>query len=423
VFYATDRAPLGEDVIASSRGGWERITTFYLWSVVAAVAAALLIVTAVFVSRRWRWPAVLVAGLLLAAAVWQWQAGSVAAQRRDRATIFGDRVYGSGRHEVDGQAMLEVGVCAVGIPPDHRVGRLESPSLLRFEVTEDPQKHVIIRRTLHKPEQEFYAELRDVVSRSDEDEAFVFIHGYNVSFENAVRRTAQMAYDLKFNGAPVCYSWPSQGELASYTYDESSIDWTAVQLETFLDRLRRDSGARKIHLIAHSMGNRILVQALERMALRSSGEQDASRRFGQIVMAAPDIDAGAFRNRYAPLVAQMGRRVTMYASSNDKALEASLKIHGYDRAGLSGEHLVIVPGLDTVDASPIDTSLIGHSYYGDNPLMIRDLRTLIDENTPAEARRWLRRMLYRTDTHYWAFLHEPPPVELLPPEASPTSPK
>jgi esterase/lipase superfamily enzyme len=153
------------------------------------------------------------------------------------------------------------------------------------------------------------------------------------------------------------------------------------------------------------------------MALRAGAEPDETEdafRFGQIVMAAPDVDAGAFRNRYAPLAARMGRRVTMYASSNDRALKESVRIHGYDRAGLSGEHLVVVPGLDTIDVSAIDTSLIGHSYYGDNPQMIRDLRTLIDENAPAEARRWLRRMLYRADTHYWTFLQEPP-VELLPP--------
>jgi hypothetical protein len=36
----------------------------------------------------------------------------------------------------------------------------------------------------------------------------------------------------------------------------------------------------------------------------------------------------------------------------------------------------LVARLDTVDVSPIDTSLIAHSYYGDNPLMTKDLRVL-----------------------------------------------
>jgi esterase/lipase superfamily enzyme len=39
-------------------------------------------------------------------------------------------------------------------------------------------------------------------------QAFVFVHGFNVSFENALRRTAQIAYDLNFDGAPFLFSWP-----------------------------------------------------------------------------------------------------------------------------------------------------------------------------------------------------------------------
>ena len=38
------------------------------------------------------------------------------------------------------------------------------------------------------------------VSRTFPNQAFVFVHGYNSSFDNAVRRTAQIAYDLKFDG-------------------------------------------------------------------------------------------------------------------------------------------------------------------------------------------------------------------------------
>ena len=87
-------------------------------------------------------------------------------------------------------------------------------------------------------------------------EALVFIHGYNVSFENAVKRTAQIAYDLQFPGAPVCYSWPSRGGLADYTRDENQAEWTVVHLHTFLQELVQQSGAKSVHLIAHSMGNR-----------------------------------------------------------------------------------------------------------------------------------------------------------------------
>ena len=64
--------------------------------------------------------------------------------------------------------------------------------------------------------------LKGQMQRAARDDAFLFIHGYNVTFEGAARRTAQMAYDLGFNGAAVFYSWPSQGTPTAYTIDEQT---------------------------------------------------------------------------------------------------------------------------------------------------------------------------------------------------------
>lgn len=54
-------------------------------------------------------------------------------------------------------------------------------------------------------------------------------------------------------------------------------------------------------------------------------------------------------------------RVTLYASSYDIAISLSKKFHTYPPAGESGEDIVVVKGLDTVDASSVDTSVTGHS--------------------------------------------------------------
>jgi len=45
----------------------------------------------------------------------------------------------------------------------------------------------------------------------------LFVHGYNVSFEDAARRTGQLAYDLGFEGPTVFFSWPSRGSVTAYT--------------------------------------------------------------------------------------------------------------------------------------------------------------------------------------------------------------
>jgi esterase/lipase superfamily enzyme len=390
VFYATDREPI--DLSGGPVVPWKQ----YSYALLSGVLTLLAACATAFLPRKV--VSATLAGGGLAATLYLGQFAAVRAQQLRRAADYGDRSYGSVRHETEGRPAVELGACEVSIPPDHRVGKVESPSVLRFEFREDPQKHVVLERVRRLPEGEFFDSLASNVAASDARQAFVFIHGYNVAFDDAVKRTAQIAYDLKFDGAAVCYSWPSQGGVAQYTRDEANVAWTVTQLETFLRDLAERSGARRIHLVAHSMGNRALTQALERLALK--GER---ARFGQVVLAAPDVDAGEFRTRYAPALSQVARRVTLYASSNDRALLASTRVHGYTRAGLSGANLVVVPGLDTVDVSPIDTSLIGHSYYGDNPLMIRDLTAVLERDLPAEGRGWLRRLLLSPETPYWAF--------------------
>src|SRR5690606_3207909 len=107
----------------------------------------------------------------------------------------------------------------------------------------------------------------------------------------AAKRTAQMAYDMNFDGLPILYSWPSRASLLSYISDTAVVNLSGRRLTLFLEDLVQKSGAKRIHLIAHSMGNRALTDALELYALRHEGEPPA---FEQVLFTAPDLDAGLF---------------------------------------------------------------------------------------------------------------------------------
>ena len=91
----------------------------------------------------------------------------------------------------------------------------------------------------------------------------------------------------------------------------------------------------------------------------------------------PDIDADTFVRDIAPAILPASARVTLYASSNDKALAFSKTVHGYPRAGESGDGLVLINGIDTIDVSAVDTNFVGHFYYGDNRSVLSDLFNLI----------------------------------------------
>ena len=302
---------------------------------------------------------------------------------------------------------LAKGVCEVTVPDTHQKGAVERPSLLRFEIREDQRKHIVLTSATELPAVEFQKRLSETVSNSPDRDLLVFIHGYNVDFESAVQRTAQIAVDLPFEGVPVCYSWPSQGTLLGYSIDETNAAWTGTHLEEFLLELARESGADSINVIAHSMGNRPMTAAMQQIRWRWDSELDPP--FDRVVLAAPDVDADRFRRDLAPSLLEVANQVTLYASSDDQALVASKKVHGYPRAGESGAEIVVVPGVETIDVSGIDLSLLGHSYYGDNASMLRELYEVVRARLPATRRAQLI-PIGEGPSAYWKLSQQTSPV-------------
>lgn len=294
---------------------------------------------------------------------------------------------------------LRYGACEVSIPRDHRMGELEAPSILKLEFREDPTKHVVLLAAVTRPRNEFFGELAERVRASPAANAFLFVHGYNVTFEDAARRTAQISYDLGFDGAPVFYSWPSEGTVAGYTVDEANIEWAQANLKGFLQDFFERSDARNLYLIAHSMGNRALTRAVASLLAEKPA---LKQRLTEVILTAPDIDAEVFKRDIAPALTATGRPITLYASSEDLALAASKKVHGYARAGDSGQGLIVVPGIETIDATAADTSFVGHSYFAESRSVLSDMFYLIRNGDRAERRFGLRAV----DTaagRYWAF--------------------
>ncbi|WON73531.1 alpha/beta hydrolase [Nitrosospira sp. Is2] len=281
------------------------------------------------------------------------------------------------------------------------MGALEAPSLLKLEFHQDPAKHVMLQSVTVQPKKEFYSNVAARIKASRGKKAFVFVHGYNVRFEDAARRTAQIAYDLGFDGAPIFYSWPSLGlpTPLGYTKDGQTMEWSQKNLRNFLQEFFANSDAQDVYLIAHSMGNRALTQAITAMLTEKPYLKE---RLREIILTAPDIDAEVFRRDIAPAFAVWGRPVTLYASSNDLALMMSKKVNGYPRAGDSGRGLVIAPGIETIDATNTDTSFIGHSYYAERRSILADMFYVIMEGRRADDRFGLEKIKTRRGP-YWIF--------------------
>jgi esterase/lipase superfamily enzyme len=286
---------------------------------------------------------------------------------------------------------FDYGVTTVSIPREHKLAKLESPSWLKLEFREDPNKHVMVMGAERKSKDDFFNELKAMTAESRRESVLLFVHGFNVAFDDAARRTAQLAYDLTFDGAPVFYSWPSQSRLSvsGYKTDAEHAEKAMPHLKEFLNDVATRSGAKRIYLIAHSMGNRVLTQAVKE--LFEDKKCALARCCESIVLAAPDISAKVFLQDIAPRLVESDARITLYASSADLALKGSQKFNGEPRAGDITPSPVIIDGMETVDASGVDTSLLGHSYYGDSTTVVSDLYQLIKYG----RRAWLRPALKR----------------------------
>jgi esterase/lipase superfamily enzyme len=306
------------------------------------------------------------------------------------------RIYGTQR------GTLEMGICEVNVPAQHEVVGSEKTAILHMVVKQDPLKNVVLLDTQHQTPEEFYADMQRCATRSDRKEALVFVHGFNVTFQDAARRTAQLAYDLQFDGVPIFFSWPSQGSLLDYLVDETNVAWSVPHFKEFLVNVAKQSGVGSVHLVAHSMGNRALTSALKELHFELGPD---CPKFDEVVLTAPDVDAETFKQDLAPVIIKTAQRVTLYASSNDEALLVSKEVHGYARAGESGDQLVVVPGMDTIDVSAVDTSLLGHSYYGDNYTVLADLFDLLNRDRPPAERQWLR-PTQLGQWVYWVFLRD-----------------
>jgi esterase/lipase superfamily enzyme len=149
----------------------------------------------------------------------------------------------------------------------------------------------------------------------------------------------------------------------------------------FLGEVLAKSGATNVHLIAHSLGGRVLTDVL-----KSFADEWNQPRFGEVILAAPDVNRIGFLQDVAQALPKVARRVTLYASSKDIAMESSKIFHQFPRAGDTGPSPVVCNGMDTIDASGVEADALGHSYLLRAPPVIADMEDVICHGLPPEQR-------------------------------------
>lgn len=286
--------------------------------------------------------------------------------------------FGDERNE----AGITYGVAEVSIPHVHKEGSIERPPkrFRIFSTAENPNLHIVIHKVTARTRQDWIESAKMIDS-----DGLLFIHGFNVTFDEALWRTSQLCHDLKFSGRKFCYSWASCGRVLSYPTDEATIDWSAAHLREFLRTITKNLDLRRLHIIAHSMGNRALLAVLENWQ-----QADEETPISQIVLAAPDVDTGRFKQ--IAKVFGYYDQVTLYASRDDRAIKVSRAVKSLPRAGDANPPIVMT-GLSTIDVTAVAGELfgLGHSYIAATSPVFRDLYYIIQEGLAPEKRAGVRK--------------------------------
>lgn len=292
---------------------------------------------------------------------------------------------------------LEFGRALVSVPIDRRAGELPRPDNAFQQFFADPADYVMLLNLTPMDQATAYADMRAAIEQHQDSAIFVFVHGYRVTFDDALLRTAQLAYDLGAPGAPVSFSWPANGRALDYNADEVDAEWAVAHMKDFLRDVKEDLGAKKVRIIAHSMGNRVLVGALERLRLEDVTLPIADH----VVLTAPDIDAEVFSRDIFPVIRGTTDRMALYVSANDIALRASkLLAGGYPRLGDPSDGIVVLEGLETIDTSAVDDpSQWGHASF-EALEVLTDLFMLLRNGLEPAARR-LDDVVDSTGRVYW----------------------
>ena len=271
--------------------------------------------------------------------------------------------------------------------PSYRMrgtGELPRPSALRDNALgyrPDAQRDFFVSSTIPVDSARFVQRLSADLALSRSRDLLVFVHGYNVSFEDAAVRAAQVVADLNFDGSVLLFSWPSAASITAYVRDQQAARNAGFQLLRVLRNHAVAAQPDRVQLLGHSMGVEVIGKAFTLTSVT-----DTTPRLDEVVLAAPDVDSRVFRREILPRLAPHATRITLYASSDDDALRASRIVNGAGRLGLGGDSIVVIDGMDTIDASRVTADVLGHTLFG-NQGFLADLALLFaDGKSPAERR-------------------------------------
>ena len=318
----------------------------------------------------------------------------------------GEHSSGIHRFTRDRDSTLRFGQFNTEVQPSLGLGMLINP-------TEWFQNEEIrIRETRLLPAGSFAEELRTQVEQSPYRGLLIVVHGFREAFPSALRKTVFVGHVLDLDAPVLLFDWPgNQGASpVGYRRAREVASASGAELAELLQFINREVRPEKLWLLANSLGGQVVVKAFDQLY----EEEGPALTLDDVVLTAPDIDRAAFDERFRDRIAALTRALTVYVSSNDRALLVSRIINREPRGGEStlqpdqlDEAIRVVQMtrpddelITLVDVTPVNRTRNFHNFSLETPEFFDDLfLRLTNEKAPRS------RPLYHVTTpegrSYW----------------------
>ena len=265
---------------------------------------------------------------------------------------------------------------------------------------------------------EFIAQLRQQVQDSPLRSILINVNGFRERFPSALRKTAFLSHVLDINSPVLVFDWPGdQGSTPrGYRRAQRVAGESGAELAQTLGLIIRQVQPDRLWLVANSMGGEVVVHAFS-ILYREADLADAEVEIEDVVLTAPDVDREEFNNQFKREIAALARNLTVYVSSNDRALlisrvlnrgrrlgEATLNPRNPDQFEEAARVLELVEPnselVTLVDVTPVNRTRNFHNFSLETPEFFDDLfLRLTNTNTPSN------RLIYQVRTPdgavYW----------------------
>ena len=209
-------------------------------------------------------------------------------------------------------------------------------------------------------------------------DVLIYVHGFNQTFETAALDAARLSDSIQFHGETLAFSWPSRAKLFDYGYDRDSAMWSRDALHTALDALLASPTTGRIHIVAHSIGTMLTMEALRQLYAERGAL--AADRIGALVFAAPDIDMDVFTSSVEH-IGPLARKITVITATNDRALALSgWMAGGMTRVGAAETAKLKLFGLHVIDASEEGWGVVNHDLFLSNDQIRQVVRQVIRDS-------------------------------------------